>query len=137
MFKKLILLVILVIILIGIGYLVSQPKTEIREPIDTKETSEEKTDEEEIQIANPASVYCEEEGGTLEIRETVDGQRGFCLFEDGSECDEWDFFRLDCKKGEVFCKDLCGDGICQEIVCTAVGCPCPETPESCPQDCFF
>jgi hypothetical protein len=36
---------------------------------------------------------------------------------------------------EVFCEDLCGDGICQEIVCMAVGCPCPETPESCPEDC--
>ncbi|PIU21068.1 MAG: hypothetical protein COT15_04195 [Candidatus Diapherotrites archaeon CG08_land_8_20_14_0_20_34_12] len=33
------------------------------------------------------------------------------------------------------CKDLCGDGICQEIVCQAIGCPCAETEESCPQDC--
>ena len=39
------------------------------------------------------------------------------------------------QKGMEVCKDLCGDGICQEIVCMAVGCPCPETPESCPQDC--
>jgi hypothetical protein len=33
------------------------------------------------------------------------------------------------------CKDLCGDGICQEIVCMAIGCPCPETQHTCPQDC--
>jgi len=33
------------------------------------------------------------------------------------------------------CKDLCGDGICQEIVCMAIGCPCPETLTSCPTDC--
>ena len=33
------------------------------------------------------------------------------------------------------CKNLCGDGICQEIVCLATGCPCPETPHNCPQDC--
>ncbi|MEM5870266.1 MAG: hypothetical protein QXR09_03845 [Candidatus Aenigmatarchaeota archaeon] len=33
------------------------------------------------------------------------------------------------------CKNLCGDGTCQEIVCLAIGCPCPETKESCPQDC--
>lgn len=39
------------------------------------------------------------------------------------------------KKENKFCKNLCGDGICQEIVCMAVGCPCPETPETCPQDC--
>lgn len=36
---------------------------------------------------------------------------------------------------EGICKDLCGDGVCQEIVCLAEGCPCPETPQSCPQDC--
>jgi hypothetical protein len=33
------------------------------------------------------------------------------------------------------CKDLCGDGICQEFVCMAIGCPCAETKETCPQDC--
>lgn len=33
------------------------------------------------------------------------------------------------------CEDLCGDGICQEVVCMAVGCPCAETPENCPEDC--
>ncbi len=33
------------------------------------------------------------------------------------------------------CRDMCGDGICQEIVCTAIGCPCPETAETCPEDC--
>lgn len=33
------------------------------------------------------------------------------------------------------CNDLCGDGTCQEIVCLGEGCPCPETPESCPKDC--
>ncbi|MDD5145998.1 MAG: hypothetical protein PHF44_04120 [Candidatus Pacebacteria bacterium] len=36
--------------------------------------------------------------------------------------------------GEI-CKDLCGDGTCQEIVCLALGCPCAETKQSCPQDC--
>lgn len=33
------------------------------------------------------------------------------------------------------CKDRCGDGICQEIVCMALGCTCPETPETCAGDC--
>jgi hypothetical protein len=36
---------------------------------------------------------------------------------------------------DIICEDLCGDGICQEIVCMAEGCPCPESSESCPQDC--
>lgn len=33
------------------------------------------------------------------------------------------------------CKDQCGDGTCNEIVCLGTGCPCAETPESCPADC--
>jgi hypothetical protein len=33
------------------------------------------------------------------------------------------------------CKDSCGDGECQAVVCLALGCPCSETKESCPQDC--
>ncbi len=37
--------------------------------------------------------------------------------------------------GEKFCKDLCGDGQCQEIVCMAQGCPCPESKANCPKDC--
>ncbi len=33
------------------------------------------------------------------------------------------------------CVDMCGDGECQKIVCLGEGCPCAETPESCPEDC--
>ena len=52
------------------------------------------------QLANPASVYCEEQGGTLEIRTADDGgQAGYCIFDDGSECDEWSFFRGECAPG--------------------------------------
>ncbi|OGY42337.1 MAG: hypothetical protein A2Y67_04390 [Candidatus Buchananbacteria bacterium RBG_13_39_9] len=36
---------------------------------------------------------------------------------------------------EPTCKNMCGDGICQEIVCLAIGCPCAETAQNCPQDC--
>lgn len=46
------------------------------------------------QIANPASVYCQEQGGELEIKTATDGgQFGWCKFSDGRECEEWDFFR--------------------------------------------
>lgn len=33
------------------------------------------------------------------------------------------------------CKNMCGDGECQEIVCMAVGCPCAENRATCPKDC--
>lgn len=32
-------------------------------------------------------------------------------------------------------KSSCGDGVCQNIVCQGIGCPKPETPETCPIDC--
>ncbi len=51
-------------------------------------------------MPNPASVYCEDQGGTLEIRTGADGgQVGICIFTDGSECDEWAFFRGECAPG--------------------------------------
>jgi len=53
-------------------------------------------------MPNPASVYCEEQGGTVEIRTDADGgQMGVCVFADGSECDEWAFFRGECSPGEA------------------------------------
>ena len=54
-------------------------------------------------IANPASTYCEENGGKLQIRTAEDGsQTGDCTFLDGSVCEEWAYFRGECKPGEVF-----------------------------------
>lgn len=58
-------------------------------------------EEPEAGLANPASVYCEEQGGDLEIRETEAGQYGVCLFDDGSECEEWAYFRGECKPGDL------------------------------------
>ena len=53
------------------------------------------------QLANPASEYCVEQGGEVDIRTDADGgQVGYCQFDDGSECEEWAFFRNDCRKGE-------------------------------------
>ena len=57
--------------------------------------------EEKAQIANPASVYCEEQGGTLEIRTADDGsQAGYCTLTDKTVCEEWAFYRKECPKKE-------------------------------------
>lgn len=45
------------------------------------------------QLANPAAVYCIGQGGTLDMQETIAGTQGFCVFPDGTKCDEWAFFR--------------------------------------------
>ncbi len=48
-------------------------------------------------LPNPASVFCEQQGGTSEIRTNSDGsQTGYCIFADGSECDEWAYYRGEC-----------------------------------------
>ena len=51
-------------------------------------------------LANPASQYCLEKGGRSDIRTNADGsQAGYCLFPDGSECEEWAFYRGECAPG--------------------------------------
>jgi len=50
-----------------------------------------------LNMPNPASVYCEQNGNKLEIKTAVDGsQSGVCVFPDGSTCDEWAYFRGEC-----------------------------------------
>jgi putative hemolysin len=58
------------------------------------------TDMPPVNMPNPASVYCEQQGNTLEIQTAADGsQSGVCIFPDGSTCDEWAYFRDECGMG--------------------------------------
>jgi putative hemolysin len=51
-------------------------------------------------LPNPASQFCIDQGYQLEIRTAADGsQAGYCLFPDGTECDEWAFYRGECGPG--------------------------------------
>jgi TolB protein len=51
-------------------------------------------------IANPASVNCTEQGGTLTIETRGDGgQYGVCYFEDNRQCEEWALMNGDCPAG--------------------------------------
>jgi putative hemolysin len=53
-------------------------------------------------IANPASVYCIEKGGSLTIRKRGDsGEYGICIFADGRQCEEWALMRGECPVGGV------------------------------------
>ncbi|WP_375753718.1 DUF333 domain-containing protein [Vibrio sp. HN007] len=49
--------------------------------------------EEPIGMANPASEYCAELGGESIIKETDDGQVGYCKLDDGVLIEEWDLYR--------------------------------------------
>ena len=47
-----------------------------------------------IGMANPASVYCVEQGGESITKQNKDGSEyGICKFKDGKEVDEWEFYR--------------------------------------------
>ena len=55
---------------------------------------------ETIQIANPASTFCVQQGYKIEIRNNEDGsQYGVCVFSDGKECEEWKFYNKECGTG--------------------------------------
>ena len=51
-------------------------------------------------MPNPAAVHCSDQGGEVEIRDEAGGQAGYCIFPDGSECEEWAFFRGECAPGD-------------------------------------
>ena len=55
------------------------------------------TDMPQVNMPNPASVYCEQNGNKLEIHTAADSsQTGVCVFPDHSTCDEWAYFRGEC-----------------------------------------
>jgi putative hemolysin len=54
------------------------------------------------ELPNPASAYCEEQAGSVEMRtDSRGGTYGVCVFDDGSECDEWAFYRGECQPGQM------------------------------------
>ena len=55
----------------------------------------------ETMIANPASVFCVESGGTSVIETEADGERGYCILPDGTKVDEWEYFRENWDKVET------------------------------------
>jgi putative hemolysin len=55
-----------------------------------------------VGLPNPASVFCEGQGGRVKIRtDDSGGQIGICIFPDGSECEEWALFRNECQPAVI------------------------------------
>lgn len=52
-----------------------------------------------VSLPNPASKFCEDQGYHIEMRSTDAGTVGYCIFLDGSECEEWAYFRGECEPG--------------------------------------
>lgn len=73
--KKIIIFVSLVLFVVVIYFLL-QPKAP-----------------ENTQIANPASVFCEQQGGSITLVNDENGSIGYCNFPDGSIIEEWEYYR--------------------------------------------
>lgn len=52
-------------------------------------------------LANPAAVYCQQNNGRIVIRQTTQGEAGYCVFSDFSACEEWSYYRNQCKPGDL------------------------------------
>lgn len=52
------------------------------------------TGEKAPELANPAAVFCVDQGASYEIRTADSGdQTGVCILPDGTEVDAWEYFR--------------------------------------------
>ena len=66
--------------------------------------------EENLGLTNPASIYCEEQWGTLRLEEWA----WLCLFNDWSYCEEWSYKRWECQPGEIFYNTI-DDGFIDDV----------------------
>jgi len=88
--KKILILLTLAILLISCTKIQANQNTSI------KNTNDQQT-KQSYQMPNPASVYCEEKGGTFEIITAEDGsQSAICTLKGDIKCDEWAYFRGEC-----------------------------------------
>ncbi len=46
-----------------------------------------------VGLANPASVYCSNQGGMVMMTATAAGETGYCHLPDGSVIEEWEYYR--------------------------------------------
>jgi putative hemolysin len=97
--KKYLNFILLVLILVLIVIYALNNKQRDGDQVPANEINTEtpvKKEEPQANMPNPASKYCQENGGTLEIITDKDGsQFGMCKFEDYS-CEEWAYFRQEC-----------------------------------------
>ena len=56
-----------------------------------------------IWMPNPASVYCEQQGGSVNIVKDAEGnESGMCKLADGTEVDEWEYYRANNPESETW-----------------------------------
>lgn len=100
--KKLILALIAVLAIVGIIFAIISFRS-------AGKTDKDKLSENQVKVYNPAgtvgntaTAYCRDHDGDIALtKEDENGQqKTVCIFEDGSECDAWQFAEGKCKKGD-------------------------------------
>lgn len=103
-------------------HLLDQTKHTINSPFNETLTSlkkENRNKKMNTTLANPASVNCTKQGGTLAIKTRGDGgEYGLCQFENNQACEEWALFRGECPVGGV---KTTGFDTVQQQYCAWVG----------------
>ncbi len=77
---------------------------------------EKKQWENPMTIANPASVFCEQNSWTLTIKDGTGWQYGICTFTNGSSCEERAYFRGECSPTDTTQPDTIPDTIQPDII---------------------
>ena len=85
-----------IIVILALMYAPSIKKENTSEPSQISPSRETTSS---VGIANPASQTCVAYGYRLLMRKDENGgEVGYCVFPDGTECEEWSFFRGECGK---------------------------------------
>jgi hypothetical protein len=94
-------------------------------------------------MANPASVKCEEDGGTLTIvTDSTWAQSWICTFTGWVSCDEWAYFRGECSStwSTLLEQKACTKEyapVCAEVQVQCIMAPCPPLKETFSNKCVM
>lgn len=118
LFRIIILLFVLLLIVLGLFFKFSKLESQKLNLLENSSITN------NSQLANPASVYCLAQNGTLEIRSNSDGsQYGICILNKTFECDEWKFYRHECNVSSDEILSCSNDQDCvPQQCCHAVSC---------------
>lgn len=102
--KKFLMSILIIVILLLVAC--QQTSADVIDKPD--EESSEPAQEPATGLANPAAVYCEGLGYSMESTETEAGQDADCIFPDGQRCGQWDFLSGRCGREYSFCAEQGG-----------------------------
>lgn len=83
-----------------VGYCQFSNGTRVNEWEYFREHHQMKTEQPNVGLANPASVFCVKQGGKSVIEQTPKGWVGYCQFSNGTKVDEWQYFRENHKNNQ-------------------------------------